>query len=207
MMSIFRFAFCILILFVFSGCATMNKSECLEADWQVLGLEDGAEGHKLSYIGERRKACAEYGVAPNLEQYQIGREAGLKQFCTYGNGYSQASRGFADTGVCQGALQASYSEGFNNGRVIYDMGKEIDSGARHIRSKHSELAALDEDIRRIESRLISHAGSRSSRKNLLDDYTHLQADREALANYIHDQEIGLIRKEEERDALISQYNR
>ncbi len=207
MINIIRFAFCILILFVFSSCATMNKSECLKADWQVIGLEDGAEGRELSYIGNRRKACAEHDVTPNLEQYTIGRAVGLKQFCTYKNGYRQGSNGFTNSNVCQGALQGPYAYGFSKGRVIYDIGKEIDSMVRQLRSKESELAALDEQIRLVESHLISKEDSRAERILHLNEYNQLQADRDALEHYLRDLEISIARKQDERNALIAEYNR
>ncbi|MCH7498790.1 MAG: DUF2799 domain-containing protein [Nitrospinae bacterium] len=207
MMNIIRLAFCLLILLAVSSCATMNKSECLEADWQVIGLEDGAAGRGLAYIGTHRKACAEHGVTPNLEQYNIGREAGLKQFCTYKNGYRQGSRGSSSSDVCQGALQGPYSDGFNRGRVIYDMGKEIDQMVKHLESKKAELAGINIEIQRVESHLISKAGSRADRKHHLDEYNHLQADREALEHYLHDLELDIARKQDERNALNAEYSR
>ncbi len=206
-MKIIRLAFCILILLVVSSCATMNKSECLQADWQVIGLEDGAQGRALSYIGTRRKACAEHGVAPNLEQYKIGREAGLKQYCTYKNGYRHGRSGYSYSEVCQRELRGPYSGGFDRGRVIYDMDKEIGHMVKHLESKKAELAGINIEIQRVESHLISKAGSRADRKHHLDEYNHFKADQEALEIYLHDFELGLARKQDERNTLNAEYSR
>lgn len=206
-MKIIRLAVCILILLGFSSCATMNKSECLEADWQVIGLEDGAAGRGLAYIGTHRKACAEHGVTPNLEQYNIGREAGLKQYCTYKNGYRLGSRGFSNSDVCQGELKGPHSTGFNRGREIYDMGKEIGHMVKHLESKKAELAGINIEIQRVESHLISKAGSRADRIHHLDEYNHFKADQEALEHYLHDLELDIARKQDERNALNAEYSR
>lgn len=32
-----------------SGCATLNESECQNADWYVIGLADGSKGRRLSH--------------------------------------------------------------------------------------------------------------------------------------------------------------
>ena len=65
-MSIPRLLFSAFTIFFVASCATMSESECEEADWEIIGLEDGAQGHPLSHIGQHRKACAEYGVKPDL---------------------------------------------------------------------------------------------------------------------------------------------
>lgn len=205
-MKIIRSAFCILILLGVSSCATLNKSECLKADWQVIGLEDGAQGRELSYISQHRKACAEHDVAPNLEQYSIGREAGLKQFCTYSNGYRHGSNGNSNSNVCQGALQGPYSSGFDRGRHVYDIGKEVDQMVSHLKSKEAELAGIDEKIRLVESHLVSKAGSRDDRIHHLDEYNHLQDERKALEHYLNDLELDIARKQNERNALIAEYS-
>ncbi len=68
-MNLPRLLFNAFIMLLVTGCATMDKSECEQADWRIIGLEDGAEGRPVSYIGRHRKACAEYGIKPNLALY------------------------------------------------------------------------------------------------------------------------------------------
>ena len=202
-----RLALFLLILVGASSCATMDKSECLQADWRMIGMEDGSAGRQLSYIGTRRKDCAEHGVTPNLEQYNIGRNEGLKQFCTYQNGYRHGSNGNSNTDVCQGGLQGAYVDGYNKGSEVYGMTKEINQMTSQLRSKESELAGLDEDIRVAESKLISRAGSQAARISQLDHYNHLKADRDSLANYLYNLDQDIAKKRQQRDALDAQYSR
>ena len=142
-----------------------------------------------------------------MEQYNIGRDAGLKQFCTYKTGYRQGSRGYSNTNFCQGALQGLYTDGFTNGRVVYDIGKEINSMDQHLKSKEAELAELNEQIQLVESHLISKEDSRAERKLHLNEYNQLQGDKEALNHEIYDIELAIARKQDERSALISEYSR
>ncbi|MFI0460023.1 MAG: DUF2799 domain-containing protein [Candidatus Thiodiazotropha endolucinida] len=65
----------------------MDKDECRVADWYVIGYEDGAKGHSLSYLGNHRKACANHGIAPDSELYEQGRLAGQNEYCTPQNGF------------------------------------------------------------------------------------------------------------------------
>ena len=202
-----RLALFLLILVGASSCATMDKSECLQADWRMIGMEDGSAGRQLSYIGTRRKDCAEHGVTPNLEQYNVGRDEGLKQFCTYKNGYRHGSKGNSNPDVCQGALQGPYADGFNKGSEVYGMGREIDQMVSQLRSKESELAALDEDIRLAETKLISRAGSKAARISQLDHYNHLKSDRDALVGYLSSLDRDIAMKRQQRDSLNAQYSR
>ena len=74
-----------------SGCNSMSAQECLATDWRTVGYEDGVNGYTGDRIGHYRKACSEHGVTPNLEQYQAGREQGLREFCKPANGFRVGS--------------------------------------------------------------------------------------------------------------------
>jgi len=67
------FLICLCLGFT-TGCSTLSQEECLVADWQLIGREDGAVGRDASYIGNHRKACADYGIVPDLQEYQHGYE-------------------------------------------------------------------------------------------------------------------------------------
>src|SRR5262245_18372320 len=70
------------------GCASrgMAKEECVSADWQTIGYEDGLRGLPPDRIGAHRVACAKYQVSPNLVAYTEGRQLGLREYCQPKNG-------------------------------------------------------------------------------------------------------------------------
>ena len=68
-------------LLVLSGCASMSAEECLTADWQAIGYEDGARGAPVSAVTPRRQACAKTaGVQVDMTAYMTGRDMGLVEF-------------------------------------------------------------------------------------------------------------------------------
>ena len=124
-----------------SACASMNRNQCLSADWYAVGLEDGARGRPLEHLGDYRRACAEYGVAPQAERYLAGRNEGLKSFCTYDRGYSSGRAGYAYSGVCPDALAANYSAGYRDGRERYDLTRRLYGVNEEIRNSKAALKA------------------------------------------------------------------
>jgi hypothetical protein len=64
----------------FTGCATLGKEECLNADWFTIGFEDGARGYPASRIGDHREACAKHGVT--LISDLMSRAAWQQEYCS-----------------------------------------------------------------------------------------------------------------------------
>ena len=119
-----------------AGCAGMDRNQCLSANWYAVGLEDGARGQPLERLGVHRRACAEYGVAPDAERYVAGRNEGLKSFCTYERGFSQGRGGYAYSGACPANLAAAFQSGYQRGRELYDLHRQLDDLQKQIaRSK------------------------------------------------------------------------
>lgn len=106
-------AYLLVIATTLAGCASMSKDECLVADWQSLGYEDGASGRNASYIGERRKACAKHGVAPNQMAYDTGYSRGILIYCNFDRGRQGALNGFVPYEICPS--HSEYRKGFADG--------------------------------------------------------------------------------------------
>jgi hypothetical protein len=132
-------ALCILppLLLLLSGCASLDKSECLSADWYAIGLEDGAQGRPLERLGEHRRACAEHAIAPDPARYQAGRDEGLKSFCTYERGYRHGRAGQSYAGSCPAALAAGFVAGYQRGRELHQL--------------HGRLSQVQSEIGRIKA--------------------------------------------------------
>jgi hypothetical protein len=119
-----------------AGCASMDRGQCLNANWYAIGLEDGARGQALERLGIHRRACAEHGVAPDAERYVAGRNEGLKSFCTYQRGFSHGRAGQAYAGSCPANLAAGFQSGYQLGRELYDLHRRLnDTQSQIARSK------------------------------------------------------------------------
>ena len=123
------------------GCATLDRDQCLRADWYAIGLEDGARGQPLERSGDHRRACAEHGVTPKIEPYLAGRNEGLKSYCTYEKGLSVGRSGQSYSGVCPAGLAGNFTAGFQRGKDIHDLRRRLDTVQEQIRKTKAALTA------------------------------------------------------------------
>ena len=183
------------------GCATLDKSECHEADWEIIGLEDGARGQPVSYIGNHRKACAEYGVKPDLALYQRGHASGLQQFCTADNGFSLGRAGRAYHNVCPPASNGRFLAGYETGRQLHALSADIGRMQNDVRTMQTELNESAKRQLNLENLLVSGAISASTRQSLLDQVKQMQTNSTALQISIRETELEAARLQGEYDVL------
>jgi len=183
------------------GCATLDKSECREADWAIIGLEDGARGRPVSYIGNHRKACAEYGVKPDMALYKRGHADGLKQFCTADNGYSLGRAGRTYNNVCPPDLNGQFLAGYETGRVLHGLSSDISRMQNDVGNMQTELKGAKKRQKNLENLLVSGTISDSTRKSLLDQVKQLQTNNTALEISIRDTELEAARLQGEYNVL------
>jgi hypothetical protein len=120
---------CLLLILGLAGCASLSKQECLNADWQIIGYEDGAGGQPPNRIGAHRKACADHGVVPVKADYDQGYYEGLRTYCTYNRGLEAGRYGHDENAVC--AREGEYLAGRETGLRSYctfDGGYELALG-------------------------------------------------------------------------------
>lgn len=136
-----------------SACSTLSKSECLTANWETIGYGDGTKGYKASRISQHRSACADYGVAPDLNAYSRGRDRGLNQYCVPSTGYRKGLSGYTYNGVCRGKNERAFVDALNYGLVIYKANRRLsslkakyDNQLRYIKKLEDELHFKEEEI-------------------------------------------------------------
>lgn len=183
------------------GCATLDKSECREADWTIIGLEDGARGRPVSYIGNHRKACAEYGVKPDLALYQRGHADGLKQFCTADNGFSLGRAGRKYNNVCPPELNGRFLAGYETGRELHALSSDISRMQNDVGTMQTELDESTQRQQNLENLLVSGTISASTRQSLLDQVKQMQTNNTALQIGIRESELEAARLQGEFDVL------
>lgn len=146
--------FAIITLLV-SACSTMNKSECLNADWRTIGYGDGARGYKAARIGEHRSSCAEHGIRPNLNAYNTGREQGLSQYCTPTTGYNKGISGYRYNGVCANHNERDFVEALNYGLAIYGEVRTLNKLKSEYRKQEKYIRQLEDELLFKEEQIIS----------------------------------------------------
>jgi hypothetical protein len=178
----------LLVALALSACATLNKNECLNADWFSIGYEDGAKGYKTSRIGQHRQACAQYGVTPDFEAYENGRRQGLAEWCTPRNGYVMGAAGRSYNGVCPNNLETAYLEAYNQGKAVYAYQKQIHLQRQAVEKMHLDLDTLDKDIAAMENERNGQGVSPRRRKALMSEVRRRRQDRRLLLDQISDAE-------------------
>jgi hypothetical protein len=112
-----RLIICVKLFILLSACASLSKDECLIADWQLIGYEDGLKGSSLNRIGEHREACAKHGITPDLNAYNRGHGEGILNYCNYGLGLRDGQSGNPLLSICPN--QSEYHQGYAQGLESY----------------------------------------------------------------------------------------
>ena len=145
----------------------MNQAECLNADWRLIGMEDGAGGHLPSYLGNHRSACAYYDVTPNLDAYMSGHKVGVKQYCTAKNGYNEGKRGDTYNGVCPQSLEIDFLPAYEHGYEHYQISKAIRDAESAIRYRNNDINDLNKEILELERNIIKEGTTAKQRTHWL----------------------------------------
>jgi len=142
-------------LLLLSGCATMNRDECLNADWYLIGYEDGSVGKLTEQIGEHRSACAEYAVVPQMEDYLAGHQRGIRSYCTLENGFRQGRSGRALNSVCQGELRSAFVAGHRQGYEIYRQAEVVKKWQKKLSTLKADQQSLRQERQTSETELLA----------------------------------------------------
>ena len=157
----------LLLALSLSGCASMNKNECLAVDWRTVGYEDGAAGWPAERIADHRRACARYGVAPDLIAYQTGRSQGLREFCRPLNGYRLGERGGGYAGVCPAELEPDFVGAYDSGRELYNLRSRAAAAANRLDAAHREIEHTEHELVEQSALLVSNDASSEQRAQAL----------------------------------------
>lgn len=143
-----------LLLLVLSGCATLNENECVTADWEMIGFEDGRKGANADRLQRHREACAKYSITPDFSQYQQGYEKGVVGFCTRRNGFERAKSGYQYQGICPISVEANFLSGYNPGHEIYKLNQKISLLDSQLKTNAAEQERVNADILAIKTELL-----------------------------------------------------
>lgn len=177
-------AFPLWLIFLMSGCTSMSKEECLNADWKMVGLEDGMRGSPESTIGTYRKDCAKINVVPNLAQYQQGHREGARKYCTVTKGYEVGKSGGAYYYVCPADLEPRFLTAYKRGQELYDITRQIKKLETAINNAESRITDIQSDIKSHEQAIVDAGSSSTTRREHLADIKELQRESSELQRLI-----------------------
>lgn len=143
-----RRVFAMTFVLALAGCGggAMQEAECMTADWRGLGYEDGAQGYGPEQLTVRRKACAEYGVAPDFQAYMAGREEGLVYYCRPQNGYTVGNSGYRYGGQCPAYLEPAFVAAHTDGFGLYQRRARVQSLSKRLAYSRQRSQELEYEL-------------------------------------------------------------
>jgi len=179
------------ILVLLQGCATLDKDECMLADWRLIGYQDGVAGKSATVVGEYREDCAKHAVVPDLDAYRAGREEGLQQYCKVDNGYRLGNAGRGLPAICPKVLEDDFRDAYNAGRELYLARSAVNKTSARLTSRKQTLSNLENDRARKLAALIADGLKADQRVMILYDINELQQEMNSIEDEIVDLELDL----------------
>lgn len=115
------------VIFLASSCSSLSEEDCKSGDWIAIGKEDGLKGHNKDRLETHQKACSEYGITIDSNQYHKARKKGLITYCSR-TGEKNGKEGKEDLTpkVCQDS--SSYKTSFKKGYNEFCYAKGVKAG-------------------------------------------------------------------------------
>lgn len=157
------------IILLMTNCANMNEADCLTADWQLIGFEDGSLGKHESNIADHRKECSQYGVTPDLEAYRQGHYQGSQIFCTPSNGFSRGISGKKYQRNCPTQLEAAFLAGFTDGQTVYGLKQTFNYHSQALTQANADIKTLTLTIAEKSELMVTDGLNREQRIAIRDE--------------------------------------
>lgn len=154
-MSVTRVLSLVAVAYAMAGCSGMSEQACVTADWRTVGFEDGTMGRSVGNIGSYRNACAEHGVAPDLESYRAGHAEGVHVYCRESNGFAVGHSGAVYQGVCPADLEAAFVSEYNAGRHLHELESALRGVDSRIASNYRSQENIKQELTSIAARMIA----------------------------------------------------
>ncbi|MEN8131376.1 MAG: DUF2799 domain-containing protein, partial [Pseudomonadota bacterium] len=181
----------LVVLVMLQGCATLDKDECMLADWRLIGYQDGIAGKSAAVVGKYRKDCAKHSVVPDLDTYRAGREEGLQQYCKADNGYRLGNAGRGLPTVCPVALEGDFRDAYYAGRELYQARSAVNRTHSDINSRKQTLSNLQDNRAQKLAALIGDGLKSDQRVMILYELNELQQEMHSVEDEIVDLEFDL----------------
>ena len=183
-----------------SSCATLDKDECMTADWYSIGFEDGSKGRAENYLSKHRKACAKHGVTPDFNQYSQGHNRGTDSFCTPDRALRMAADGSQFPQGCATDTYEAFAVAFGQGEQVYAAKLAVEAVEQALHDVEYTVEELQQQIAENEAAIVSDATTQEARRQLLDDNRALQLEIDAL----HAEHALLLEHSDEKDIELRQ---
>ena len=197
----------VMFLLLLQGCASLDKNECMVADWRLIGYQDGVAGKSPTAMGEYRKDCAKHAVVPDLDAYRAGRAEGLQQYCKADTGYQLGNSGRGLSTVCPPHLSTEFRAAYEQGREIFLARTAVKRTHAQIHKRQEVLELLEEDKSYQLSELVSDGLRSEQRVLILYEISKLEQKSNNIEDEIAELEDELYEQQQYLNLLTQQASR
>lgn len=162
-------------LLLLAGCSTMNAEDCLNADWEVIGMKDGEKGKLQSSIADYNEQCGKHKVTPNKKQYMFGYGKGLVVFCTKESGFAEGKKNAKNNSLCKGDSKLAFNDGFTIGQEYFAVKKEISSLESTIRGNKKSIERMIKSLKKQKEAISESEDITAARKEYSENYNSAKA--------------------------------
>ncbi|MEN8722168.1 MAG: DUF2799 domain-containing protein [Alphaproteobacteria bacterium] len=173
-----------------SACTSMSAEECAVADWREVGHTDAARGFGSDRIEDHRRACADAGIAPDLDGYLAGFAKGLPLYCTRQRGFDLAANGGGRPSQCDRREFGDFQQGFDRGEERYRLTREIDRLSEDLTAREQIASDLAQQIADLTTRIDSGNEPAATREDLIrqrNSLSTLFAEQQDKLTYLRDE--------------------
>lgn len=193
-----------------AACASkpsVSEFQCKAGDWESIGYRDGISGIESTQILTHQEACGEFGIVPDRNRYLAGWESGVREYCTFDNGFNLGERGGRKNSLCKGELQEPFATGFEDGRKLYLARREVDRITNQLRSHDSRLVEIKHELVDVTTAQLDPTLLPEERIQLLARMDTLNDERVEIRSAIPQLEQDLIASEAELERVNQELSR
>lgn len=133
---------------------SMDQAQCQAADWTAQGSRDAEAGRGSGRVDDHAKACAPFGIVPDVNAYHAGHVEGRRAWCRPGVGFAMGRRGGRyNPGYCAGDLEPAFMQAVADGREVHDARTFAETLSNRASSARLEADRLVYDLRTQEQAL------------------------------------------------------
>ncbi len=103
----------------------MSLKDCQSANWENIGYSDASYKHYDNY-DSYVASCSEFSITPDKKLYQSGFSRGLKELCTFQNGYLIGNEGKTLPRICPIETQETFVKGYIEGQKNHDQKVQLE---------------------------------------------------------------------------------
>ena len=173
-MNYLKIIFLASLLSLINSCATLSREDCMQGAWFELGLRDGRKGKTFTHLGQHQKACLEYGIRLDKNQYNAGREQGLQDYCLLDNAIEMGLQGRRYQSVCPIEIHATFLR--------------YNQAAYEVYRCQEDLENLDDELFDKENSLLSNKLTDDARSTIRVDIRDLDRERQKIRDDLYSRE-------------------